>query len=92
MSTENVNLRNVIGDEVKIVNWQKNGLPSDDFSTENAIIMDHSERWSLCIDPQMQANKWLKEQYKSPEDDKQVKIVKPTMDSKAMSRRLEVCI
>jgi dynein heavy chain len=57
-------------------------------------MMDYSDRWSLCIDPQMQANNWLKKQYKSSgkEDDVQVYIVKPTMSTAALSRRLENCI
>ena len=59
-ASSNVNLQNILGQQVKIVNWQSNGLPSDEFSTENAIILDHSERFSLMIDPQMQANQWLK--------------------------------
>ena len=50
-STENVNLNDVLGQQVKIVQWTSNGLPSDAFSVENAIMMDYSERWSLCIDP-----------------------------------------
>lgn len=75
------------------MNWNSNGLPSDEFSVENAIILDHSERWSLMIDPQMQANKWLKNQYKAKkEDDLQVNIIKPTMASNKMSRTLETCI
>ena len=72
-SSENVSLNEILGDQVKIVQWTSNGLPSDEFSVENAIIMDHSERWSLMIDPQMQANKWLKQQYRAQkEDDMQV--------------------
>ena len=66
---DGVNLGDVLGEQVKIVNWTSNSLPSDEFSVENAIIMDYSERWSLCIDPQMQANKWLKSQYKSARED-----------------------
>ena len=50
-STENVNLTTILGQQVKIVQWTSNGLPSDEFSIENAIILDHSERWSLAIDP-----------------------------------------
>ena len=52
-SSENVNLNDVLGEQVKIVQWTSNGLPSDNFSVENAIMMDYSDRWSLCIDPQM---------------------------------------
>ena len=46
-----MNLTSILGQQVKIVNWNSNGLPSDEFSVENAIILDHSERWSLMIDP-----------------------------------------
>lgn len=32
----------------------------DSFSIDNAIIMDGSQRWSLLIDPQGQAHRWIK--------------------------------
>ena len=42
------------------------------------------------IDPQMQANKWLRRRAKEQHgNDNEVKIIKPTMDSKIMSRTLE---
>jgi len=45
------------------------------------------------IDPQMQANKWLKSQYrKKNESDLEMHVIKPTMPSNQMSRRLESCI
>ncbi len=93
-SSANINLNTALGNAVKIVQWTSNGLPSDEFSVENAIIMDHSERWSLMIDPQMQANKWLKQQYRSAKDgeDQPVTIVKPTMSSAVLSRMLESSI
>lgn len=37
----------------------------DPFSIDNAIIMDGSQRWSLLIDPQGQAHKWIKTMEKS---------------------------
>jgi len=36
------------------------GLPSDNLSVENGIIMFGSRRWPLMIDPQTQANKFVK--------------------------------
>ena len=36
------------------------GLPRDSFSIENAIIMSNSSRWPLMIDPESQANKWIR--------------------------------
>jgi len=49
-----------LGEPVKIRNWTICGLPNDAFSIENGIIVDKSRRWPLCIDPQGQANKWIK--------------------------------
>ena len=49
-----------MGDPVKIRSWNIDGLPSDNFSIENGIIIFKGRRWPLCIDPQGQANKWIK--------------------------------
>uniref|UniRef100_A0A8D2LYU2 Uncharacterized protein n=1 Tax=Varanus komodoensis TaxID=61221 RepID=A0A8D2LYU2_VARKO len=38
-------------------NWNIQGLPSDNFSTENGIIVTRGNRWPLMIDPQCQATK-----------------------------------
>lgn len=41
----------------------------------------------------MQANKWLKSQYKAQkEDDPNVEVVKPTMSTAVLARKLEACI
>jgi len=53
-------LVDVLGDQVKIRQWNIDGLPKDSFSTDNGIITDSARRWPLMIDPQMQANKWVK--------------------------------
>lgn len=48
--------------EIPVVtqSWNINGLPKDDTSTENGIIIEKSRRWPLMIDPQNQANKFIK--------------------------------
>jgi len=40
--------------------WQINGLPTDKFSTENAVFINKGLRWALNIDPQSQAMNWIK--------------------------------
>lgn len=40
--------------------WNTCGLPRDSVSTENAIIVTKAGRWPLMIDPQEQANRWIK--------------------------------
>lgn len=76
----------VLGSEIKINSWNIYGLPRDSFSTENAIIMDSSKRWSLFIDPQSQANKWIRAMEKSNE----LEIIK--LSDKTYMNILEDCI
>uniref|UniRef100_A0A674D4I4 Dynein axonemal heavy chain 1 n=1 Tax=Salmo trutta TaxID=8032 RepID=A0A674D4I4_SALTR len=58
--TEEPNLISTLGDKVKIRSWQITGLPKDNLSVENGVITQYSQRWALFIDPQGQANKWVK--------------------------------
>uniref|UniRef100_A0A8D2M718 Dynein axonemal heavy chain 3 n=1 Tax=Zonotrichia albicollis TaxID=44394 RepID=A0A8D2M718_ZONAL len=58
-------LSNTLGDPVKIRAWQIAGLPVDSFSIDNGVIVYNSRRWALMIDPQRQANKWIKNMEKS---------------------------
>ena len=58
--TAGVNLIKTLQEPVKIRSWNINGLPTDSVSIENAIIVSRARRWPLMIDPQGQANKWIK--------------------------------
>ncbi|KAG2482389.1 hypothetical protein HYH03_018685 [Edaphochlamys debaryana] len=49
-----------LGDPVKVRSWTIDGLPNDAFSIDNAIMVANARRWPLMIDPQSQANKWVK--------------------------------
>ncbi|KAI4456222.1 dynein axonemal heavy chain 7-related [Holotrichia oblita] len=49
-----------LGEPVIIRAWNIAGLPVDNFSIENGIIATKARRWPLMIDPQGQANKWVK--------------------------------
>jgi dynein heavy chain len=62
--SEKFSLSATLGDAVKIREWNISGLPVDSFSIDNGIIVDNSRRWALCIDPQGQANKWIKKMEK----------------------------
>lgn len=66
-ATENITMSKVLGEEVTIRMWGIAGLPSDKLSVENGIIMFKSRRWPLMIDPQTQANKFIKNMGKSVE-------------------------
>ena len=53
-------LTDTLADPVRIRNWQIAGLPKDNLSVENGVIVQYSRRWPLFIDPQGQANRWVK--------------------------------
>ncbi|EMP33877.1 Dynein heavy chain 1, axonemal [Chelonia mydas] len=58
--TSEPSLISTLGDPVKIRSWQIAGLPNDTLSVENGVITQFSQRWTHFIDPQGQANKWIK--------------------------------
>jgi len=60
ISSESVNTTKTLGNPVTIRDWMMNGLPSDNVSQENAIFATKGYKWPLMIDPQLQANKWIK--------------------------------
>ncbi|GIL82190.1 hypothetical protein Vretifemale_11083, partial [Volvox reticuliferus] len=64
----------VLGDPVTIRSWVIHGLPNDSFSIDSAVIAANSRRWPLCIDPQGQANRWIKAMNES----KKIKVMKLT--------------
>jgi dynein heavy chain len=59
-SGKSFSLQSCLGDPVKIRSWNIDGLPRDAFSIDNAIIISKAKRWPLMIDPECQANKWIK--------------------------------
>ena len=56
-----------LGDPVQIRQWNIEGLPTDNFSIDNGIIIFNSRRWPLMIDPQGQANRWIRNMEKARE-------------------------
>jgi len=78
-------LRAVIGDEVQIRQWVISKLPNDQVSIENALILQWSRRWPLMIDPQLQANNWVRKM-----NAEQLKVVRLSQPNYA--RELEISI
>jgi len=59
--TDMTDLVSALSDPVQVRDWQIHGLPRDAMSTENASIVALSSRWPLFVDPQAQANRWIKQ-------------------------------
>ena len=88
--SEDYSLVSSLGDPMEILQWQICSLPTDETSTENAIIVSMStppRRWPLLIDPQGQASKWIQQRAKL---DRAIRTVKLT-DSSCM-RTIEAAI
>jgi len=58
--TEDLSLVKFLIDESQITDWQIEGLPSDDHSVQNGIIITRTSKYALLVDPQGQGLQWLK--------------------------------
>ncbi|KAJ8402442.1 hypothetical protein AAFF_G00369310 [Aldrovandia affinis] len=58
--SDSFSLINILGDPYQIRQWNADGLPRDTVSTENGILVTCGRRWPLMIDPQDQANRWIR--------------------------------
>ena len=82
----------VFGDQITIRQWINNGLPSDNVSIQNAIIlMRPKNKYCVCMDPQYQANKWLKIQESQKEAD-EYKIIVLNYNDGQLVKQLELAI
>merc|ERR1719265_423721 len=59
-ASDKVNLVEFLVDQGTIGEWALEGLPSDDLSIQNAIMVTRSSRYALMVDPQGQALRWIK--------------------------------
>jgi len=73
-SSPKFSLQDILGDPVAIRKWGIAGLPNDSFSIDNGIMIANARRWPLMIDPQGQANKWIK----NMERENNVQVIKLT--------------
>ena len=63
--TKDFNILNFLGNSMEIMEWNIQGLPLDNFSKENGILTTQAIRFPLIIDPQSQANHWIKSKYEN---------------------------
>ncbi|KAH3745451.1 dynein heavy chain 10, axonemal [Pelomyxa schiedti] len=79
-------LETVLSNEVQVHEWLTQDLPPDDLSIQNAIFTVSSYHVPLCIDPQMQANQWIKKK------EAKEKLIVRTFDDTDFTRQLELAI
>ena len=84
--SEGMGLADVLSDPYQIRGWNANALPNDTLSIENAVLVTQGRRWPLMIDPQDQANTWIR----TMERRNGLKVIKLTDGD--FLRTLENCI
>ena len=60
LGVERFDLRRFMSSESEMLTWKAEGLPGDELSMENAVVILQSTQAPLIIDPSAQASEWLK--------------------------------
>ena len=58
--TQGLSVTSFMVDETIIGDWAREGLPRDELSVQNGIMVTRSSKWPLLIDPQGQGLSWIK--------------------------------
>ncbi|CAF0809445.1 unnamed protein product [Rotaria sordida] len=84
--TRGLNVTEYLTDVTMVGEWKLQGLPNDELSIQNAIIVTRAKRYPLLIDPQGQGKVWIKN--KELDNDLQI----TNFQSKHFRQHLEDCL
>ena len=70
---EDFRLLDLLTSEVETAEWNSQGLPADELSLQNGVLTLQKTRYPYCIDPQLQAVKWIKRR-----EGKDLRVVVPS--------------
>ncbi|XP_052831159.1 dynein axonemal heavy chain 5-like [Octopus bimaculoides] len=84
--TANLNVTDMLTNPTLIGEWNLQGLPNDELSIQNGIIVTKAVRYPLLIDPQGQGKKWIKQQ----QGDKDLQVT--SLNHKYFRQHLEDCM
>lgn len=89
LGVERFDLRRFMSSESEMLTWKAEGLPGDELSMENAVVILQSVQAPLIIDPSTQASKWLKTHTAKAEKGA---VETVTMHDKRFTNKLELAV
>ncbi|XP_071450018.1 dynein axonemal heavy chain 8 [Hetaerina americana] len=84
--TENLQIIENLVDTATIGEWNLQGLPNDELSIQNGIIVAKGDRYPLLIDPQIQGKHWILNKEKSND------LTVTSLNHKYFRNHLEDCV
>lgn len=84
--SEELDIISLLVDNTTVGEWNIQGLPTDELSTQNGIIVTKGTRFPLLIDPQTQAKVWIKRK----EEENKLQIT--TLNHKYFRQHIEDCV
>lgn len=84
--TEDLDIVSLLVDNTTVGEWNIQGLPTDELSTQNGIIVTKGTRFPLLIDPQNQAKVWIKKR----EENNKLQVT--TLNHKYFRQHIEDCV